>query len=160
MSLRRFAFLCLLASLSTFSGVSAARGQEKPPDQLRVLSREELDVVKVLTQQERAWNQANIEAYISAYKNSPDTLFMAGSINRGYAQIMEDYKHNYPTRESMGTLTFSDLEPHVIDDKVAVVLGKYHVDRSKKAGGSADGVFSCVLEKTDQGWKIVLSHTT
>jgi len=160
MSLRRFAFFCLLASLSTFSGVSAARGQEKPPDQLRVLSREELDVVKVLTQQERAWNQANIEAYISAYKNSPDTLFMAGSINRGYAQIMEDYKHNYPTRESMGTLTFSDLEPHVIDDKVAVVLGKYHVDRSKKAGGSADGVFSCVLEKTDQGWKIVLSHTT
>jgi hypothetical protein len=73
---------------------------------------------------------------------------------------MEDYKHNYPTRESMGVLTFSDLEPHVIDDKVAVVLGKYHVDRSKKAGGSADGVFSCVLEKTDQGWKIVLSHTT
>jgi ketosteroid isomerase-like protein len=160
MSLRRFALLCALAGQLAFSGATVARGQEKPPDQLRVLSRDELDVVKVLTQQERAWNQANIEAYISAYKNSPETLFMAGTVIRGYQQILDDYKHNYATRESMGVLTFSDLEPHVIDEKVAMVLGKYHVERGKKAGGSADGTFSCVLEKTDVGWKIVLSHTT
>ena len=37
---------------------------------------------------------------------------------------------------------------------------KYHLDRSKKEGGPADGMFSLVLEKTDQGWKIVLDHTT
>jgi uncharacterized protein (TIGR02246 family) len=162
MSLRRFASLFapafLLACLLCLSG--AACGQDKQPDQLHTLSRDELDVIKVLTMQERAWNQANIEAYASGYKNSPDTLFIAGSVNRGYQQILDDYKHNYPTKEAMGTLTFSDLEPHVLDDKFAVVLGKYHLERGKKVGGSADGLFSLVFEKTDEGWKIIVAHTT
>jgi peptide-methionine (S)-S-oxide reductase len=42
----------------------------------------------------------------------------------------------------------------------AICVGHYHLDRSKKDGGSADGMFSLVLEKTDDGWKIVLDHTT
>ena len=60
----------------------------------------------------------------------------------------------------MGTLTFSELEVHPIDDTFAVCIGKYHLDRSKKDGGPADGLFSLVLQKTDDGWKIVLDHTT
>ena len=84
----------------------------------------------------------------------------AGSINRGFQQILDDYKHNYPNKEAMGTLTFSDLEPHVLDEHYAFVLGRYHVDRGKKVGGPADGVFSLLFEKTDQGWKIVVAHTT
>ena len=60
----------------------------------------------------------------------------------------------------MGTLTFSELEVHALSDDFAICLGKYHLDRSKKDGGSADGLFSLVLEKTDDGWKIVLDHTT
>ena len=60
----------------------------------------------------------------------------------------------------MGTLTFSDLEVHPLDEHFAVTLGKYHLERSKKAGGNADGVFSLVMEKTAEGWRIVVDHTT
>jgi ketosteroid isomerase-like protein len=60
----------------------------------------------------------------------------------------------------MGVLTFSELEPHVLTEKFGVVLGKYHIDRSKKMGGAGDGMFSLVFEKTEQGWKIVVAHTT
>jgi ketosteroid isomerase-like protein len=144
--------VCLLAA-------PAASAQDRP-EQLRTLSREELDVVKVLNAQERAWNQGNIDAYTSAFKNSKETLFVADHITRGYEQVLFDYKHNYATRQAMGTLTFSELEPHVLDEKFAVIVGRYHVDREKKAGGAADGVFSLVLEKTEQGWKIVVDHTT
>jgi ketosteroid isomerase-like protein len=49
---------------------------------------------------------------------------------------------------------------HPLSDTFAVCLGKYHLDRSKREGGPADGMFSLVLEKTDQGWKIVVDHTT
>ena len=59
----------------------------------------------------------------------------------------------------MGTLTFSELEVHSLSDNFAICLGKYHLDRAKNDGGNADGVFSLVLE-TEQGWKIVLDHTT
>ena len=60
----------------------------------------------------------------------------------------------------MGTLGFSELEVHPLDERFAVVVGKYHLERTKKAGGNAEGIFSLVFEKTDDGWKIVVDHTT
>jgi len=47
-----------------------------------------------------------------------------------------------------------------VGESLAVCLGKYHLERAKKEGGGADGTFSMVLEKTGDGWKIVLDHTT
>jgi len=156
----RLSFVLVLFLLALTPAMHA-QAPDKPKDQLRTLSRDELDMIKVLNAQERAWNKADIEAYLNGYKNSPDLLFVVdGKITRGFDQLLADYKRNYPTKESMGALTFSELEPHVMGDNFGVVLGKYHVDRAKKAGGPADGTFSLVFEKTDQGWKIVVAHTT
>ncbi len=130
------------------------------PDQLRTLSRNELDVVKVLTAQEKAWNRGDIDAYATGYKDSPDLLFVGRQISRGYGSLVLDYKKNYPNKEAMGTLTFTELEPHVLDEKFAIVLGHYHLERNKKGGGPADGIFSLVFEKTEKGWKIIVDHTS
>ena len=127
---------------------------------LHTASRLELDVVKSVLAQEKAWNAGDIAGYVNGYKDSPDTVFIGKDISRGFKQILHDYQHNYPDRSSMGTLTFSELEVHPITDTLAVCIGKYHLERSKKDGGSADGLFSLVMEKTADGWKIVLDHTT
>jgi ketosteroid isomerase-like protein len=150
-----FAFALVL-----LPGAAAPASAQPPGNSLHTASRTELDVVKVVLAQEKAWNAGDIEDYVKAYKDSPDTLFVGKQISKGYAQIMEDYKHNYSSRAAMGTLSFSELEAYPLSDTFAVCLGKYHLDRSKKDGGAADGMFSLVLEKTDQGWKIVLDHAT
>ena len=150
-----YAAAALLAAL-LFGPGGVGIAQEPP---LHTASREELDIVKVVVTQEKAWNAGDIQGYMSGYKRSPDTLFMGRQISRGYDHIFEDYKHNYPGRSSMGTLTFTELEAHPLSETYAVCLGHYHLDRSKKEGGAADGVFSLVLEKTNEGWKIVLDHT-
>jgi ketosteroid isomerase-like protein len=123
-------------------------------------SRQELDIIKVVLAQEKAWNAGDLVGYSKGYKDSPDTLFIGRQISKGYAEILAEYKHDYPTASSMGTLGFSELEVHPLSDTFAVCLGKYHLDRSKKEGGPADGLFSLIFEKTDQGWKIVVDHTT
>ena len=110
--------------------------------------------------QENAWNRGDIDAFATAYKNAPDTLLFAQPSTRGYASLLADLHGNYPNKESMGTLSFSGLEPRLLDDRFAVVLGHYHLDRNKKAGGPVDGIFSRILEKTDKGWKIIINHTT
>jgi ketosteroid isomerase-like protein len=139
----------------------AARAQQTPEDNpLHTATRVELDVVKVLLAQEKAWNRGDLEGYAKGYKDSPETIFIGRQVLKGYAQIVADYKHSYPTAASMGTLAFSELEVHPLGESFALCLGKYHLDRAKKEGGPADGVFSLVLEKTEQGWKIVLDHTT
>jgi uncharacterized protein (TIGR02246 family) len=129
-------------------------------DQLKTASKQELDIIKVLVAQETAWNKGDLEAFIQGYKNSPDTLFITHQVFRGVSGMLEEYRHNYPSRAAMGTLAFSELEVHPLDEKFAVVIGKYHLERGKKDGGNADGTFSLVFEKTDQGWKIIIDHTT
>ena len=129
-------------------------------DQLKTASKQELDIIKVLVTQEDAWNKGDLPGFIQGYKNSPDTLFVTHQVFRGVDGMLDEYRHNYPNRAAMGTLGFSELEVHGLDERFAVVIGKYHLDRGKKEGGAADGIFSLVFEKTDQGWKIIVDHTS
>jgi ketosteroid isomerase-like protein len=134
--------------------------QDKRPEQLRMMTQPELDILKVLLQQERDWNRGDLDSFATGYKKAPDTLFLGGNFTRGYEALVANYHKTYPTRETMGQLTFSDLDPRILDGSFALITGAYHLERSKKFGGSADGAFSLVLEKTDAGWKIILDHTT
>ena len=152
-----FALCCALLLPAASFPVHA---QSREGSQMKTLPQAELDVVKVLLAQERAWNQGDMPGFLSGYKNSPDTLFLSSEVARGYDQMVARYSKNYPTRETMGRLTFSELEPHLLDERFAVVTGQFDLERSKKAGGNASGIFSLVLEKTGEGWKIVLDHTS
>jgi ketosteroid isomerase-like protein len=154
------AVACTLALALLLTPARPASAQDDQPNPLHTATRTELDVVKIVLVQEKAWNAGDIAGYVKGYKDSPDTLFIGKQVSRGFKQILEDYEHNYPNRASMGTLTFSELEVHSLSDTFASCVGKYHLDRSKKDGGPADGLFSLVLEKTADGWKIVLDHTT
>ncbi len=127
---------------------------------LHTATQQELDVVKVLLKQEASWNKGDIEGFAQGYKDSPDTLFITRLVSRGYSGLIAEYHQNYPTRAAMGTLNFSELEVHRLDDNFAVCIGKYHLERGKKDGGNAEGIFSLVFEKTPDGWKIVVDHTT
>ncbi len=149
----------VLLTAVVLSTVASTHAQATDP-QLHTASPTELAVIKVLLSQEKAWNSGDIDTFVQSYKDSPDTLFLSGAISRGYAGMAESYHHQYPTRAAMGTLGFTELEVHPLDDHFALCIGKYHLERSKKEGGNADGLFSLVFEKTDKGWKIVLDHTT
>jgi hypothetical protein len=151
------------ASQSTAQDNASQTAQSTAADRsnpLHTASRTELDVVKVLVAQERAWNTGDIDGFVKGYKDSPETIFIGKQVSKGYQQIVDDYRHNFATRASMGSLVYSELEVTSLSDTFAICTGRYHLDRSRKEGGPADGLFSLVLEKTGQGWKIVLDHTT
>jgi len=156
----RCAAACALALGMLYAACGVAQEQTQAGDPLHTATRQELDVAKVIVAQEDAWNRGDLEGFVKGYKDSPETVFMGKQIVEGYAQILAQFKHDYPTEASMGTLGFSELEVHPVSESLAVCLGTYHLERAKKEGGGADGTFSMVLEKTDHGWKIVLDHTT
>jgi ketosteroid isomerase-like protein len=141
-------------------GATAQGSGSTTGDPLHTATRQELDIIKVVLAQEKAWNQGDIDGFAKGYKDSPETLFIGRQVSKGYKEIVAEYKHDYPTKAAMGTLGFSELEVHALSETFAVCLGKYHLDRTKKEGGPADGLFSLVFEKTADGWKIVVDHTT
>lgn len=150
--------ICFAALIFTLLTPALIPAQE--PNPLHTATRQELDIIKVLLAQENAWNNGDLAGFAKGYKDSPDTLFITHQVFRGFAGLLDEYKHDYPTKAAMGTLAYSDLEVHPLDENFAIVIGKYRLERSKKDGGNAEGLFSLIFENTDNGWKIVLDHTT
>lgn len=153
---------CLRTAALTFALLAPALpfASAQNPNPLHTATQQELDVIKVLISQENAWNKGDLAAFTSGYKDAPDTLFITDKLSRGFAGLVEAYKRDYPSRGAMGTLGYSELEVRTLDENFAVVFGKYHLERTKKDGGNAEGLFSVVMEKTDKGWKIIVDHTT
>jgi uncharacterized protein (TIGR02246 family) len=117
-------------------------------------------VRQVLEAQQSAWNRGDIDAFMQGYNNSPDTVFIGTTIQRGYSAVLARYKKTYATRAAMGTLAFSDLYIQILSPNYAVATGKFHLTRAAKAGGDASGFFTLILQHQPQGWKIILDHTT
>jgi uncharacterized protein (TIGR02246 family) len=120
----------------------------------------EADIRKVLDDQAAAWNRGDIARYMAGYDNSESTTFVGATIVKGHAQVLENYKKRYPTRENMGTLRFSDLEIRLLGPDYAYVLGRFHLDRPATAGGEANGIFTLIFHKAKREWKIILDHTS
>lgn len=117
-------------------------------------------IQQVLADQVSAWNRGDIAAFMQGYKDSPETTFIGKTIRQGWQQVMDRYKASYSTKDAMGTLEFSDLKVRMLGSDYAVATGKYHLTRTATGGGDASGIFSLVWQKSADGWKIILDHTS
>jgi ketosteroid isomerase-like protein len=112
----------------------------------------------VLTAQQTAWNQGNIPAFLKGYWNSSELTFASSEgIVRGYDGMLERYQKNYSDKDAMGELEFSGLEIRTLAPDAALVLGRWHLKRTK---GETGGVFTLIFRRFPTGWRIVHDHTS
>ena len=149
--------LLRVASFLLFSLVPAFAQQ---PDQLYTASKQQLDVTKVILAQQAAWNTGDLDRYISYYKDAPDTEAILAGPTLGLSAIRNAYHINFPNREAMGAIEDSEVTVRSLGDNFALATGKYHLQRTKKAGGDAIGISTQVFEKTAAGWQIIFSENT
>ena len=119
---------------------------------------EDTAIRAVLDKQVDDWNRGDIPAFVQSY--SENCAFVGKTIVEGRAGVEARYRQNNPTPVAMGHLSFTDLKIKKIDDRVAVVTGAFHLQRSGEAGGDKSGIFSLVLERQTGVWRIVLDHTS
>ncbi|MBS4029011.1 MAG: nuclear transport factor 2 family protein [Ignavibacteriales bacterium] len=112
----------------------------------------------ILTTQSTAWNHADIDGYMNGYWQSDSLVFTSGgNVTRGFDSTKAKYKRKYDSKEKMGTLEFSDLEISILEENVAWVLGKWKL---KRATDEPHGIFTLVMKKFNDEWKIVHDHTS
>lgn len=113
---------------------------------------------EVLQMQQDAWNAGDIESFMQGYLKS-DSLRFAGSSGeiRGWQSTLERYHRVYPDRAAMGTLTFDLREIRMLSNKHAMVFGAYALEREND---QPTGLFTLILEYTEEGWHIVHDHTS
>jgi len=115
----------------------------------------------VIRAQESAWNRGDLQGYMSeGYLKSPElTFFTGGDVVRGYETVLERYTKRYREGgKEMGRLTFSDLETINFGSDTGLVRGRWKlVFLDKKETG---GLFSLIVRRTPEGWRIVHDHTS
>ncbi len=96
---------------------------------------------------------------MAGYAQSPELVFTSGSkIRRGWQETHDKYKAKYGSDPStMGRLSFEVLGVQALGADGAVVLGRWTLTDTPQAGS---GVFSVVLARTAEGWKVVHDHTS
>jgi uncharacterized protein (TIGR02246 family) len=115
-------------------------------------------VIAVLDDQKTAWNRGDVAAFMNGYWRSPDVTFAGKTgFTRGWDPVLARYQRSYPDQTSMGHLEFSELEVRPLGPDAALVLGKWHITRS---AGDVGGIFTLVLQKLPEGWRITHDHTT
>ena len=112
-----------------------------------------------------AWNAGDLTRFMNGYLKSPDLTFTSSArIIRGYDSLEKRYSETYGTnKQSMGQLRFDQIEVWSLGAESALAMGQWHLEVSNRKGrpkDSMDGVFSLVLRKTADGWKILHDHTS
>ncbi|MBI4565516.1 MAG: nuclear transport factor 2 family protein [Planctomycetes bacterium] len=115
-------------------------------------------IEKVLSDQVEAWNRGDVERFLEGYWKSDRTVFAAeDKIHRGFEAMAERYRRSFPTRDAMGTLTFSELTFESIEEDQAVVTGRWALERAQDRPG---GAFTLIFRRFPEGWRIVHDHTS
>jgi uncharacterized protein (TIGR02246 family) len=122
---------------------------------------QEAEIRTLLKNSEATWNRGDLAAFASDYEDSPDTTFIGREVTKGgTSAILARYRRGYPTREAMGTLTFSEIEVRVLAPGVALAIGKFSLQRTAAGGGDTSGRFTLILRQTKDGWKIIHDHSS
>lgn len=159
MTARRF-LIALGILLMTFGPGGAG------PGRAATIGSDVAAIRQVMEQQQAAWNRGDVAGYMRGYKEAPDTTFVGSSVRKGYRTILDSYRKHYASPQQMGRLTFSALDVRLLpgtggEVRYAAVTGRFHLDRTAHGETSKDdGVFSLLWEKTADGWKIILDHTS
>ena len=117
----------------------------------------EAELVQIVHKQSEAWNRGDIAEFMSAYWNDERLTFSSsGKTQRGWKATYENYKKNYPDSETMGKLTFTDLETQELSPTAMLMLGNWRLERAAPVGGN----FSLVWKRIDSKWLIVHDHSS
>jgi hypothetical protein len=119
---------------------------------------EKNSILNVMHNQQKAWNEGNIESFMVGYWQS-DSLQFIGSrgIQLGWQKTLDNYKKSYPNVAAMGKLEFSDIQINIISKNHAFVIGRWKLTREKD---QPNGYFTLLWEKKNGNWVITVDHSS
>ena len=118
----------------------------------------EREIRSALDKQVAEWNAGNLAGFMSTYARSANTRFASGGdVVFGWQTVYDRYRRKYGEGKMMGTLRMSDIDIQVLGPASALAFGRWHLKRDT---ADSSGLYTLVLRKTIEGWRIVHDHTS
>jgi ketosteroid isomerase-like protein len=152
----RHALLILILLLSTLPFLLSANA---PP--LNEPAEGDVPEIRALLDRQVAdWNRKDLDGFLAGYWDSPKVVFLSGGErSEGFAAMRDRYRRNYQADgKEMGTLKFSGVEVERLGTDSAFARGRWELTKSD--GTHPGGLFTLILKKLPEGWRIVHDHTS
>jgi ketosteroid isomerase-like protein len=116
-------------------------------------------VQRVLDDQVVAWNKGDLEGFMAGYWKSEKLSFFSGDKKTaGWQGTLDRYRKRYQADgKEMGKLSFEELSIELLSDDHALVRGRFRLQLKNEA---PTGIFTLVLRRLPEGWRIVHDHTS
>jgi hypothetical protein len=114
-------------------------------------------MLAVMRQEEKTWNNGDIEGYVNLYAPHDSTRMILGKgAAYGKDNILAFYKKYWP-KEKMGTLVLDGERFEKLSRKFYYVTGYFHV--SYPDGKKIEGRYSSLMKKIKGKWYIYTDHS-
>lgn len=142
--MKRYFFLILIFALKNYF-VSAQ-------------NTDEMLIRSLLQQQEAAWNEGNLEAFMNGYWQSDSLMFIGkNGPTYGYHKTLANYKKSYPDTAYMGKFKSTIISIQKLSVNYYFVTGKWFLKRSI---GDVSGHYTLLLKKINGIWVIIADHSS
>jgi len=130
-----------------------------PPVRAGESAKEQAAVKRVLDDQTVAWNKGDLEGFMAGYWKSEKLSFFSGDKKTaGWQATLDRYRKRYQADgKEMGKLSFDELSIELLGDSHALVRGRFRLQLKNDA---PTGIFTLVLRRLPEGWRIVHDHTS
>lgn len=144
--------ICILA-LASVSQLGAAQDRHRPQDAVPA-------VRAVLSRQADDWNKGDLDGFLTGYWNSSKVVFLSGGQRfDGFEAMRDRYRRRYKAEgRAMGHLEFSELDVESLGPEAVLARGRWRL--TMPDGMKPGGLFTVILRKLPEGWKIVHDHTS
>jgi beta-aspartyl-peptidase (threonine type) len=121
---------------------------------------EEAAIRAELNTQVTAWNRGDLKGYMQGYWHSPELTFFSGEKeSAGWEAAYQRYRAAYVGKDrEMGKPAFTNLRVEMLSGEAAFVRGRWQL--TMKDGKQRSGLFTVVLRKFDEGWRIIHDHSS
>lgn len=121
-------------------------------------SKDEKAIMKVLDDQNAAWNRGDIDGFMKGYWENDSLMFVGKSgVTYGWTNTLNNYKKGYPDTASMGKLTFTNIKVKKLSKQYYFIVGKWYLKRSI---GDVSGHYNLLLQKINGQWVIIADHSS
>jgi len=121
-------------------------------------SADESAIRNILNRQTAAWNNGNLDEFMSGYWKNDSLMFIGQSgITYGWDQTLANYKKHYPDTATMGKLKFDIILVKPLSPQYYQVTGKWMLKRSV---GDISGYFTLLFRKINGRWVIIADHSS
>ena len=154
--------LCLVIvfySISVPAQPSAANGKSGQTKISKREAKRQNAVRAVLDAQVTSWNRGDLEGFMQTYWHSSELTFNSGTNQTsGWEATFDRYKKRYQSEgKEMGTLRLDDINVLMLGRDAALARGRWRLALRESSPG---GLFTLILRRFPEGWRIIHDHTS